>query len=96
MVSHVNAPSASISATTSTARTAYPAGNSGGVCVYNTGSVPVFVKSGSSTVEATTGGNFVPAGEFRIFERNPNDTHLAAITVSSTSTVYFNNQNPER
>lgn len=96
MVSHVNAPSASISATTSSARSAYPAGDSDGVCVYNAGSVPIFIKSGDSSVAAATSDNFVPAGQFRVLARNPRDTHLAAITASSTATVYFNNEAPWR
>ena len=95
MVSHVNSPSASISVTTSSARTAYPASNNAnGVCVYNTGSVPIFIKSGDATVVATTSDNFVPAGQFRVLVRDPKDTHLAAITASSTATAYFNNESP--
>jgi len=92
MVAHVNTKSASISVSTSSARTAYPAGNRNGVTVYNAGAVPVFVKSGSSSVVATTTDQFVPAGYFRTFEKNPTDTHLAAIAASDTSTVYFNEE----
>ena len=87
---HINSKSASISGSTTTARAAYPApNNNNGVRVYNAGSVGVFLKSGGSTVEATTSDNFLGAGETEIFERDPNDTHLAAITASSTATVYF-------
>lgn len=92
MTGHVNAPSASISASTTSARTAYPAGNAGGVLVYNAGTVPVFLASGGSTVTATTAGSFVPPGDMRLFEKSANDTHLAAITASSTATVYFSLQ----
>lgn len=88
MPSHANQASASISATTTSARTAYPVlGN--GVAVYNSGSVVVFVASGDSTVTATTSGQFVAPGETVEFKHNPADTHLAAITASSTATVYF-------
>lgn len=87
---HANQPSASISASTSNARTAYPANaNQNGVRVYNAGSVPVFVKSGGSSVAATTSDQFVAPGATVIFARDPNDTYLAAITASSTATVYF-------
>lgn len=90
MVAHVNTPSASIAGTTSSARTAYPAAcTQNGVIVYNAGAVPIFVKSGDVTVVATLTDNFVPAGSYRLFEHNINDTHLAAITASSTATVYF-------
>lgn len=86
---HVNSPTASISGTTSSARTAYPVGTGSRVSVYNSGSVAVFVKSGDVTVAATTTNMFVPAGQALTFERNPNDTYLATITASSTATVYF-------
>lgn len=92
MTVHVNEPSASISVTTTSARTAYPAGNRNAVMVYNTGTVPVFLRSGSSSVAATTSGNFVPAASYRLLEKNPNDTHLAAITASGTATVYFSQE----
>lgn len=85
----LNAVSASISGTTSSARTAYPAGSYGEVEVYNTGTVPVFLASGDSTVAATTSGTFLAGGQSRTFARDPKHTHLAAITASSTATVYF-------
>lgn len=90
MASPVNLPSGSISASTSSARTAYPKNASKNhVYVYNTGAVPIFVKSGDANVVATTSDNFVVAGQGRLFSKTPTDTHLAAITASSTSTVYF-------
>lgn len=94
MVAHINAPSGKISVTTSSARAAYPAGEAGGVCVYNAGEVPVFVKSGNSSVVATTGGNFIPAGKSRVLAKSPLDSHLSAITESGTAVLYFSNQNP--
>jgi hypothetical protein len=84
-----NATTATISGSTSSARTAYPAGNNNGVRVYNAGTVPVFIRSGDSTVAATTAGQFVPPASTVIFEKLSTDTHLAAITASSTATVYF-------
>ena len=90
MPSHANQASATISATTSSARTAYPnPSNFNGVGVYNSGTVVVFVKSGDSSVAATTSDQFVAPGEAVEFKRNSQDTHLAAITGSGTATVYF-------
>jgi len=93
MASHINTPSASISATTSSARAAYPLNNGMGVVrVYNSGTVAVFLKSGASDVAATTSGQFLGAGETYSFTRNPKDTHLAAITASGSATVYFSSE----
>lgn len=93
---HVNQPSASISGTTSTARAAYPQdSNKSGVRVHNAGNVMGFVKSGDDTVEATTGDQFVPPGQTVVFAKNPKDTHLAAITASSTATFYFSPCSPD-
>lgn len=92
MYSNINIPSATISATTSTARTAYPVSGSplkNTVFVYNAGSVPVFVTSGDSTVVATVAGSIVPPAQTRLFSKAVGDTHMAAITASSTATVYF-------
>lgn len=89
MAQHVNSPSASISASTSSARTAYPASTLNGVEVVNIGTSPVFVASGDVTVAATSANRVVHPNWPRIFLRNPNDTHLAAITASGTATVYF-------
>lgn len=89
-MNHVNQASASISATTSSARAAYPANaNKNGVRALNAGTVAAFIKSGDSTVDATTSGQFLAPGEAVTFVRDPKDTHLAAITASSTATVYF-------
>jgi len=90
MTSHINSSSASISVSTLSARTAYPQNHGQGVIrVYNAGSVPVFLRSGNSSVTATTSSQFLGAGETYSFVRNPSDTNLAAITASGTSTVYF-------
>jgi len=88
MPSHANQASATISGTTTSARAAYPTeGN--GVRVHNMGSVAVFVVSGDSNVVATSAGQFIPPTSSVELDRNPADTHLAAITASSTATVYF-------
>lgn len=94
MPAHVNRTSASISGTVSSARAAYPQSDDNGVLVYNSGIVPVFVNSGDVTVTAATTNQFVPAGATRYFERKPTDTYLAAITASSTATVYFVPETP--
>lgn len=88
MPSHANQDSATISGTTTSANAAYPTqGNA--VRVHNMGSVAIFVKSGDSNVVATTSSQFVPPITSVELIRNPADTHLAAITASSTATVYF-------
>lgn len=89
MSQHVNAPSASISATTTSARTAYPASPLSGVEIVNLGSATVYVASGDSTVTATTANRPVHPNWPRIFYRKPEDTHLAAITSTGTATVVF-------
>lgn len=88
---HVNLPSASIAATTTSGRAAYPAdqGNKNGVSVVNSGTTVAFVQSGNSAVVATTAGQPVPGGASFTFERNQTDTHLAVIMASGTATVYF-------
>jgi P pilus assembly chaperone PapD len=90
---NVNIPSAQIAATTTTARTAYPAndgGDTNAVTIHNLGTVHVHVKSGSSTVTATNGSDmFVPPSSSRTFFKGTADTHLAAITGSGAATVLF-------
>lgn len=90
MAINIQTPSASISASTSSSATAFPNKNgTNGVRILNTGTVPVFVVTGASTVTATTANQFVGAGATVEFLRSPEHTHLAAITASSTATVYF-------
>lgn len=90
MADHVNKNSITVAATTTSAANAYGVNGEGnGVWVYNSGSVAVHVKSGASTVAAATTDNVIPAGQARTFQRDPNDTHLAIRTASSTATVYF-------
>lgn len=87
---HVNAPSATITTSTTTARTAYPATNNQFVRVFNEGTTTAYFKTGDSTVTATAGGGtFLGGGKSAIFQKGLNDTHLAAILVSGTGVVYF-------
>lgn len=90
MVDHVNKNSITVAATETSAANAYGVNGEGnGVWVYNAGNVAVHVKSGGSTVAATTTDNVIPAGQARTLRRDPNDTHLAIRTASGTATVYF-------
>jgi hypothetical protein len=57
--------------------------------VYNSGAVDVFIAIGSSAITATTSSLPIPAGAVEVFETGPSATHIAAITASSTATVYF-------
>lgn len=87
---HVNAPSATITTSTTSARTAYPSSNNQFVRVLNSGTTVAYLKSGDSTVTATAGGGvFLNGGQNTIFQKGINDTHLAAILVSGTGVVYF-------
>lgn len=89
---HVNLPSATISASTTSARTAYPSSNLQFVRVFNEGTTTAYLKTGDSTVTATAGGGvFLGGGKSSIFQIGLNDTHLAAILASGTGTIYFQN-----
>lgn len=89
MTISVYQPTATIAATTSSARTAYPSSEGGFVWVYNSGSIPIYVNSGDGTVVAAAGNQVVPANSARTFYRKPSDTNLAALATSTTATVYF-------
>lgn len=91
MTVHINSKAATISATTSSARTALTVADQGreGLYIYNSGTVPVLVRSGDSSVAAAAGDNVIPAGGSRLLMKNTTDTHLAAITASGSATVYF-------
>lgn len=62
--------------------------------IYNSGSVPVFMVYGDSTVTATfptssaSTGKIVAAGAVVIYSKAPTATHIACITASSTASVY--------
>lgn len=60
------------------------------VRVYNTGSVPVFIEFGNSTVTASTTADApIAPGSVEPFHVYPYETHVAAITASGSATVYF-------
>lgn len=84
-------PTVNVAATTTTGNVAInkPEGASCQVEIYNSGSVPVFVKKGDSTVAATTAGRPVAPGATILDSIGAGVTHFAAITASGTATVYF-------
>jgi hypothetical protein len=89
MTVHINTPTATISGTTSSVRVAYPV-NSDFVRVFNAGTTVAYVRSGDSNVVAAAGtGQFVPNTKSTIFRRDRNDTHIAAIMVSGSATIYI-------
>lgn len=81
------ANTANISATTSSARVAIPAGGQS-VRVHNAASVAVFIQFGDSSVTATTSHMPIPAGGVETFNEG-GATHVAAITASGSGTIYF-------
>ena len=89
MTVHINTPTATISGTTSSARVAYPV-NSDFVRVMNAGTTVAYVRSGDSTVVAAAGtGQFIRGASDTVFRRDRNDTHIAAIMVSGSATIYI-------
>lgn len=90
MAIHVNAPSATISASTTSARVAYPIANQKYVRILNDATAVAYARSGDSTVLAAAGtGQFIHGNKSTIFYRDPNDTHIAVILVSGSGTVYI-------
>ena len=58
------------------------------VRIYNSGSVPVFIKFGTDSATATTSGIPIAPGTVEVFEaRRAN--YVAGITASGTATLYF-------
>ena len=89
MTVNINNPSATISATTTSARVAYPA-DTDFVRVLNDGAAVAWLRSGDSSVTAAAGtGQFLHQNKSTIFRRNRNDTHIAAVMVSGTGTIYI-------
>ncbi len=85
----INDDSVTISASTTSARQAYVQGNTSYIRVLNASSAVAFLRSGNSSVTATTSHAFLNAGKEAIFRKPPNDTHLAAILSTGTGNVYF-------
>lgn len=78
-----------LAVTTTTGAVALGAGVGSVVEVQNTGTSLMFVKIGRSTVTATTADYPVQPGHSKMVTRAPNvDTHIAAITGTSTATLY--------
>ena len=81
-----------LAADTSTDRVALTAPASAGgyqVRIYNAGSATAFVRFGTDTIEATTGAGMpIPSGQTEVFTMASTVTHMAAITASSTATLY--------
>lgn len=60
------------------------------VRVRNAGTAEVFIELGDSDIEATTTASTpVAAGSVEVFGVPPGTTHIAAIAVGSTGTIYF-------
>lgn len=79
--------STDISATTSSSSVALPTTAGETILVMNVGSNTVFVQLGSSTVAATTTAGLPIFSNSSITLARGGNTHIAAITASSTSTV---------
>lgn len=90
MTMHINAPSAVIAATTSSASVAYPIGNQKFVRVLNDSAAVAYFRSGNSSVTAAAGtGQFVHGNKSTVFLHDPNDTHIAVILTAGTGNVYI-------
>lgn len=78
----------SLAVTSTTGSTALSgAGNS--IELQNTGLTICFVKVGSSAVTAATTDYPIPPGQSKVIARDPaNQTYVAAITASGTTTLY--------
>lgn len=85
----INAPTATLAVTTSSARVAYGAGNTSYIVVSNDGGVSIFCKSGNSSVTAATTDTAIIAGSIQSYMKSPVDTHMACIAGSGSSTAYI-------
>ncbi len=77
-----------ISASTSSAGGALARAADQTAVVTNVGSVTIFVKFGAGAQTATSADQAVAPNTSRVFGLLASDTHVAAITASSTATVY--------
>ena len=81
-----------ISATVASANVALAAaGGTRNVRVYNDGSVAVFINFGTSNSVTASASTSIPVapGSTQIFSVPGEQTHVAAVTGSSTGTIYF-------
>lgn len=85
---NINATTASLSVSTTSAAVALDGGYDS-VLVDNTlpGNTDCYVRSGLSTVAATTSHMHIAAGEKASYRIDPSHTHVAAITSSGTTTL---------
>ena len=85
---NINAPSASLSVSTTSASVAIDGGYAF-VLIDNTlaGNAECYVRSGLSGVVATTSHMHIAAGEKASYAIDPSHTHIAAITASGTTTL---------
>lgn len=89
MTININNPSATISASTTSASVAYPA-TTDFVRVLNDGTAVAWLRSGDSSVTASAGnGQFLHGNRNTVFRRDRNHTHIAAVLVSGTGTIYI-------
>jgi hypothetical protein len=87
---NINTPSQSISCSTSSASITLTSANARGsfVTIYNSGSVPIFVRSGEGSATAVTTDYPIPAASRVTLAKSPAHNVIAAITASSTATAY--------
>ncbi len=86
----INTPNVSIAATQTSGNVGI--GNVGAprIIIFNSGTDVAFVKSGDSTVTATTSDMFIAPGTSQLFQLNTDHNHVAAIMLSGkTATIYF-------
>lgn len=88
VLSPVNGGTISISASTSNARTALGAALGTTLRIVNSGSVVTFVKFGDSTVTATSADLPLLGNTSVVVAIPTGTTYVAALTASSTATVY--------
>lgn len=90
MVDNIKATSVSIAATTVAGGVQGAYVDDGQyVRVYNSGSAVVFVNSGDDSVTAASSNQPIGAGEARVLMKDTNDSHMAALSSSSTQTIYL-------
>ena len=90
MTGQLNTPSGQISASTTSARAAFTGGaRTNMVYIYNGLAAHVHVRSGDSTVVATSADAFIPATTGKVFLKDTSHTHIAVLASSGTGTVLF-------
>lgn len=86
---NINGADLNISASTTTASGAITMPNATSFRVCNLASATAYVRSGDSSVTATTNDTPIVPSVPESFALNPGDTHLAVILASGTGTVSF-------